>query len=76
MATKMDDKTIEITIRATVGGAVTEEQIAERVEAAVKNLAGQAKKGSKLSIRTAPREGVGPNAAGGYESRLWEKATC
>lgn len=67
-------RSIEITINAEISSQATEEEIADRVQEVLKGLAGDARGG--LRVRTVSREGDEPAAIAGYESRLWEKATC
>jgi hypothetical protein len=71
-------KEIEITIKGTVDNSATEDQIADRVQEALKPLASNATDIGDISIRTTSRKSGSADklAAPGYESRLWEKATC
>lgn len=56
-------------------GAIDQDQLADAVAKALEPLAEQAVNVSDLAIRTLPRRDLGEQA-GGYETRLWEKATC
>ena len=77
MATQGGGKAIEITVRATVDPSVSEDQVAEQIQAALSGLKAHSMGEGKLSIRTVKRDGVAAaGVAAGYESRLWEKATC
>lgn len=73
------EKQIEIIVKATVDDSVSEEQVADRVQEALKSLASGTRNIGDLGVRTVPRA-TGVKAAdavgAGYESRLWEKATC
>jgi hypothetical protein len=67
-------KQVEISIQVEVEDSLTEDEIAELVRQAVSARRGDVKSVGSLKIRTLPHvHGV---SAAGYESRLWEKATC
>jgi hypothetical protein len=67
-------KEISITLAFEVDESITPENVAAEVEGALGKLDGKVGRMSDVVVRTVPRfEGIG---AAGYESRLWEKATC
>ena len=68
-------KSIAVSITAVVDEGVTERELASVVEKSFANAKGTVKNISELAIRTLPRE-LGSPGAGGYEARIWEKATC
>ena len=71
-------KVVEITIRGTVDSSASEEQIADRVQEALKPLASGATDIGDISIRTTQRKSgkaADTLAPTGYESRLWSKIT-
>jgi hypothetical protein len=72
MKSKM--KEISLTLAVEVAEDVAPEEVAARLEKALVGLDGQVARLSDVVVRTVPRFD-GP-AAGGYESRIWEKATC
>ncbi|MDO9048869.1 MAG: hypothetical protein Q7U66_14210 [Methylobacter sp.] len=67
-------KEISISLVVEVDENITPESVAAEVETALSKLDSKVGRMSDVIVRTVPRfEGVG---AAGYESRLWEKATC
>lgn len=68
----VDHATLSFAVRLPEG--VGREQLADIVAEALRPLADRLVNVSDLAVRTVPRlAGAG---AAGYESRLWEKATC
>ncbi len=72
MESKM--KVISITLAVEVDESISPESITAELESALSKLDAKVGRMSEVIVRTVPRfEG---DRAGGYESRLWEKATC
>lgn len=67
-------KRVTVTIDYVVPDQVSEEQIAERLGSSLKDLA------TSVVVPHIPIRTIGPRdiggGAGGYETKLWEKATC
>jgi hypothetical protein len=66
------EMTMSFTVRLEDG--VDRDQLADAVAEALRPLSERAVNVSDLAVRTVPRGPGGPSA--GYDSRLWEKATC
>lgn len=75
-------KKITILVECEVDDAVTEEDVADQVEAVLKPLAGRVVSAGTVKVISPTRQpplktsALGPTGPTGYESRLWEKATC
>ncbi len=67
-------KRVTVTIDYVVPDQLSEEQIAERLGSSLKDLATAAVV-PHIPIRTIGPRTIG-GAAGGYDTKLWEKATC
>lgn len=67
-------KEISVTVAFETAESISSEEIASRVEKAVGGLDGEVGRISDVVVRTVPRFTGG--GSGGYESRIWEKATC
>lgn len=68
-------KDLSISVTVTVDEGASQEEIADRVSRALAPMARDAANVSDVAVRTLPRGLVDVGSAG-YESRLWEKATC
>ena len=69
-------KTVEITLAARVDADASAEDIAGEVARALKPLSSRKEDVSEVVVRTVSRQTAAPGDAGGYESRIWGKATC
>lgn len=74
MASEGGTKVFSISIDVSVPADMSPEDMAQRLEGVVAKSRPDRVDFSKLTIRTIPRE-LGA-AAAGYDTRLWEKATC
>lgn len=69
-----ETKQVTVALSAEVDATLSSEEVAQHLEEALTHLQERAVKLSDVVVRTVPRLSGDP--AGGYESRLWEKATC
>jgi hypothetical protein len=69
-------KELTVSITVAVEEGVDQETLADRVGEALKPMVDEVVGLSDVTIHTVPRRGAIGVAGGGYESRLWEKATC
>ena len=72
MKSKM--KEISLTLAVEVAEDVAPDDVAARLEKALAGLDDQVARISDVVVRTVPR--FDAPGSGGYESRIWEKATC
>ncbi|MDS0761071.1 hypothetical protein ABFO19_10730 [Xanthomonas citri pv. glycines] len=63
-----------MTLAVEVTEDTAAESVAEQLEKALSHLDGKVGRLSDVVVRTVPR--IVSNAGAGYESRIWEKATC
>lgn len=69
-----ETKQVTVALSVEVDAKLTSEEVAQHLEESLTHLQDRAVKISEVVVRTVPRLSGDP--AGGYESRLWEKATC
>ncbi|AAM36788.1 hypothetical protein NY99_16655 [Xanthomonas phaseoli pv. phaseoli] len=72
--TRTGTKEISLTLAVEVTEDTAAESVAEQLEKALSHLDGKVGRLSDVVVRTVPR--IVSNAGAGYESRIWEKATC
>ena len=75
-ATEKKTKEIIISLSLEVPEEATQEEVATKIGKALEPLADTVMNVSDLAIRTVPRLHGPHDEGGGYETRLWEKATC
>ncbi len=68
-------KHVSISLTVEVREDASQEEIADRLSEALRPMTDLVSNVSDVAVRTVPRT-VASELAGGYETRLWEKATC
>lgn len=69
-------KKLTVLIEFEVDDSVSEDAAAGELEAALKPLAAKVVSAGTVKVISPARQVAKGGAAAGYESRLWEKATC
>jgi hypothetical protein len=69
-------KKFSISIDCLVDSKVTKKQLAVEIEKAVKSIPSKPADIGEISVKTIDRSLRPGGLAAGYDSRLWEKATC
>lgn len=69
-----EPKRLAVSVSIEVDPKTSQDELMERLEGALAPLSEHAVRVSDVVVRTVPRFAGAP--AGGYETRIWEKATC